>query len=216
MKKTKIKNLFNKNHITITKKENCSNDTVSCNIKLVEKDTDDYSYYSIRKRNQTKEIIKCKSPLGFYYNKTVYNNRTNTSSSSKIRKIEISLKDSAYELSYYIKYGDTTISKENRPWEIVEGDPSFSDKMANSLLEEINKLLDILSDNKIKPNVCKTAYSYSNYKSYSGEITISDLKIILYEELFGDKNGIRYQTDSEKIVSHGFDLKTSFRKPKQK
>lgn len=88
--------------------------------------------------------------------------------------------------------------------------------MANSLLEEINKLLDILSDNKIKPNVCKTAYSYSNYKSYSGEITISDLKIILYEELFGDKNGIRYQTDSEKIVSHGFDLKTSFRKPKQK
>lgn len=88
--------------------------------------------------------------------------------------------------------------------------------MANSLLEEINKLLDILSDNKIKPNVCKKAYSYSNYKSYSGEITISDLKIILYEELFGDKNGIRYQTDSEKIVSHGFDLKTSFRKPKQK
>ena len=58
MKKTKIKNLFNKNHITITKKENCSNDTISCSIRLVEKDTDDYSYYSIRKRNQIKRILK--------------------------------------------------------------------------------------------------------------------------------------------------------------
>ena len=215
MKRVKIKNLFNKNHITIIKKENCSNSTVGCSVRLVEKDTDDYSF-SIRKRSQSKEIIKCESPLGFYYNKTVYNHKTNLSTSSKIRKIEILLKDTTYELSYYIKYGDSNLSKENRPWDIVEGDPSFSDRMANSLLEEVNKLLNVLSDNKIKPRTYSRTYCYHNREILEGDITINDLKTILYEELFGDKNGIRYQTDSEKIISHGFDLKTSFRKPKQK
>lgn len=35
---------------------------------------------------------------------------------------------------------------------------------------------------------------------------------MLYRDLFGNEKGIRFQTDSEKIISHGFDLKTSFRK----
>ena len=39
---------------------------------------------------------------------------------------------------------------------------------------------------------------------------------MIYTDLFGDKNGIRFQTDSEKIMSHGFDLKYSFRKEKEK
>lgn len=50
--------------------------------------------------------------------------------------------------------------------------------------------------------------------SYSTDFI--QLKNMIYTDLFGDKNGIRFQTDSEKIISHGFDLKYSFRKDKEK
>ena len=38
----------------------------------------------------------------------------------------------------------------------------------------------------------------------------------VFKELFGNVNGPRFQTNEEKILAHGFDLKTSFRKDKEK
>ena len=45
----------------------------------------------------------------------------------------------------------------------------------------------------------------ANIEAFRGE---------LYTDLFGHKRGIRFQTDSEKIMAHGFDIKTSFRNVK--
>ena len=77
--------------------------------------------------------------------------------------------------------------------------------MITSLMNEINKLLDIISENKLQYN----PYKEDNYKP-----SLDNLRKIIYKEVFGSEKGIRFQTDQEKILSHGFDLKTSFRKQK--
>ena len=43
-------------------------------------------------------------------------------------------------------------------------------------------------------------------------MTIGELRNKVFTDIFGSPKGIRYQTNEEKILSHGFDLKTSFRK----
>jgi hypothetical protein len=44
---------------------------------------------------------------------------------------------------------------------------------------------------------------------------IQHIKNEVYEYLYGNKNGLRVMTDEQKILAHGFDLKTSFRKDKE-
>lgn len=97
------------------------------------------------------------------------------------------------------------IGVDKRPWEIVPGDEGLNDNMIQSLLSDVNLMFQFSSDNKIK--------TYSNRSN--SNLPISELKDMVYMNLFGRKDGIKFQTDSEKIVSHGFDLKESFRKGKE-
>ena len=217
MRKIKIKNLFNKNHITIVKKENCNNSNIYCNLSTCKKEADNFRI-PLRKRHKYFEEVteKCESPLGFYYYKTTKVYNYPQSKTSEVRKLNINLRDTSYELSYYLEYEDNRVGGESRPWNIVQGDSSFSDKWIETLLGEVNKLIDIVKDNKLKPTITNPTYTLSGKSTtYLSDMSIEDLKKQIFLELFGDTRGVRFQTDTEKIVSHGFDLKTSFRKPKQ-
>ena len=81
----------------------------------------------------------------------------------------------------------------------------MSEHFIFDLKDCIDKLLDFIRFEKILIIEC---YSFSN----NIERDLNYVKNMLYRDLFGNEKGIRFQTDSEKIISHGFDLKTSFRK----
>ena len=49
-----------------------------------------------------------------------------------------------------------------------------------------------------------------NQTRYVGDLT--NVKKEIFTDLFGYPDGPKYQTNDEKILAHGFDLKTSFRK----
>ena len=84
--------------------------------------------------------------------------------------------------------------------------------MLNSLVADLNKFFNNIETNKI------TTFYKSNgtYRDVSKvNITLYDLKTDVYEYIFGNKKGLRFQTDMEKLISHGFDAKYSFRKDKE-
>lgn len=192
-KREKIINIFNKNHITIIKIENLQDKYCYGRIRHPEK-----GYFQIYSEKQ----IKLLSPLGFYYYKKVpqkYNPKL-----GKLIKLEISNGTIKYILCYYKNDGEKDIGIEVRPWELFEDKP-MPEHFIFDLKHCIDNLLDFIKFEKIS---ITEEYSFSN----SIERDLNYVKRMLYKDLFGNENGIRFQTDSEKIISHGFDLKTSFRK----
>lgn len=187
--------LFNKNHITITKETNVKNDYSFVDVKNV----------SAREFPSTREVqkVKCESPLGFYYTKEVY--ITKQGKSSDTRVITICSSTETYVITYLISYNQNTINVDLRPWEVCEGEKSMPEHFIFTLKDIIDKILLIVDENKIKIEYNGGFQNRQNHE-------FKWLKDTIYKELFGSTKGIRFQTDKEKILSHGFDLKTSFRK----
>ena len=73
----------------------------------------------------------------------------------------------------------------------------------DDLFNIVNELVRIIKE----ANICKRLDDIS-FKDWNSEQFIQQL----YIDLFGNIKGPVYQTNDEKILSHGFDLKTSFRK----
>lgn len=194
-KKATRTTLFNKNHITIIKDSNVKNDYSYVNIRSVYASDSDYC-------NRVKKIIKCKSPLGFYYNKTTYVNKFNKSSSTNV--IEVNGPNETYVITYLTHYNQNSIGTDLRPWEVCEGEKSMPEHFIFALKDIIDKILIFVEENKLKI-IERYVLGESKYQN------VKWLKDILYRDLFGSTKGIRFQTDKEKILSHGFDLKTSFR-----
>jgi hypothetical protein len=88
----------------------------------------------------------------------------------------------------------------------------------------INDLETIISDATTKDRVDKDRlnpvkrWDDSYYCKYEGLETtrfvgdMTEVKKEIFTDLFGYPDGPKYQTNEEKILAHGFDLKTSFRK----
>lgn len=211
MGRIRQKTLFNKCHITITKEENLPSDESNgayyynkeVNTKTVRGSVKSY-------KDEYKKVTKV-SPLGFYYETIERTPRIPYHDYDILGRIlyyiiEIKNGTTRYSLKYCHSYGSSNmIGIDKRPWEIVPGDEGLNDNMVQSLLSDVNIMFQFASDNKIK--------TYSNRSN--NNLPISNLKDMVYKDLFGSKDGIKFQTDSEKIVSHGFDLKESFRKGKE-
>lgn len=193
--------LFNKNHIRIEK--GVSN---KVNGSLSAKCTVNEHRALNENKNNYKKKIKCISPLGFYYTKTEY---TNIIDSMTIKEITIILpSEYAYKITYLVECNGSRISVDTRPWDIGDNE-SLSENHIKRLFSIIQDIMNELIFYKIPV--------YRNFESgyeYKESINTKWLLDMINEDIFGDKRGIRFQTDSEKIISHGFDLKTSFRKRK--
>ena len=192
-KREKIVNIFNKNHITITRTENLQD---KHHYGRIVHQQEGYSKFFYPKKQ-----VKLQSPLGFYYYKEISLNNNN---SSELIKLEISNGIIKYMLCYYRQEGKKNIGIEIRPWELFEDKP-MSEHFIFDLKDCIDKLLEFIKFEKI---LIVEYYSFSN----NIERDLNYIKNMLYSDIFGNEKGIRFQTDSEKIISHGFDLKTSFRK----
>ena len=142
-------------------------------------------------------IAKCLSPLGFYYYKNINNIKTKTVYGEEgVRyKHIIGINSGYYEITYITKLNSTSIGHETRPWDLIGN--GIEDHLIHDLERLLSNLIVSLEDYGYKKDVLK------------------EFKNTLFIDLFGSADGIKTQTNEGKILSHGFDLKESFRKRKE-
>lgn len=177
----------------------------------------------VRPAVNKRTVERLKSPLGFYYTKVTEPQKEQTQYVSTTKKIwRFYVQNSVtYELIYYTEYNGVKVGFETHPWELVDN-KSVEDHLITAL---INDLESIISDTSSKERVDedklnpKGRWNTDNYYSHREGIEttrfVGDLTAVkkeIFTDLFGYPNGPKYQTNEEKILAHGFDLKTSFRK----
>lgn len=190
---------------------------------------------SLKKKNSSVEIIpekkawtetiKRESKLGFYYyqiiehkaeqrkiiNHDKYNGAT-------YKKLVFKFDDKRYEMIYPIKCGDISINRETRPWDLLPGTTGIEDHFVADLYKEVIKFFDICEDERIRYQIKAPSYSWNGSKEaeYAKDISwVNDVRKEVLKDLFGDENGPTINYNDIKILSHGFDLKQSFRKRKE-
>lgn len=218
MAREKTITLFNKNHITVKKYENRDflhgNTSNTVNLGGAADACKSYGR-TIRESKKPIEVKKISKLAPFYYTVTEYpksnKSQDNAVRSSTKRIVYICAGDHAeYEIIYYTGYNNVSISHEMRPWDIVEGDSIFEEHFITDLFDLIKNIFTDVNIDSMQFNGSKGWWD--NTTRYDNGSTI---RITVLKELFGDKDGYKQQTNESKILSHGFDLKTSFRKPKQ-
>lgn len=220
------KTLFSKNRITLVREENpeLESESYVYNKGGISSSlgSDDGRY--IKKTKTVKEEIqtKCESPLGFYYYKTetvyhqVEDQKENNNPSVYLGGALMVTKRYTYNLEFPTSQGGVHISVDTRPWMIVSGYKSMPDHFVQDLYNDLEAIFGELYSEKAIVKYYKRDYdNYWKTEFVNSSQGLGEFKNNLYLTLFGNTKGPRYMTDSEKILSHGFDLKTSFRKPKE-
>lgn len=200
----KTKTLYSRNGIRIIKTENIKDMWHTYMFNSIDRDEMLEKAPTEQKTGDWVEH-KCVSPLGFYYYKRNWERYTPQKPKSvSYRKHTIWLDTTKYELEYPIKYYANgtaqMINIEMRPWDILPGYKGMPDNMINALVQEVNKFLDVL-------------FEYRNSLKMIG--SFNDVKKLIMRNLFGYEDGPKIQPNNIKILSHGFDLKQSFRKRKE-
>lgn len=235
MAKEKVTTVFNKNHIIIMKYENTKNPIIGKYHNSLMSDIDNYVVKTISWGKRLSDCVgrrlsvnvssspekielRLKSPLGFYYTKVVWETQDKKDDYG-IQTGDLTtwlfIKGSVrYELSYYRTFGSTSINHELRPWSIVSGDKSWEDHYTEDLLNEVDKIIEFASNKKLSgiefmiPR--NSWFKYKNDNIFAGKL--KSVRSSIFTDLFGYPDGPKYQTNDEKILAAGFDLKTSFRK----
>ena len=211
-----MRTLFNRNRITLTEESVISEEAYVILENGYLSDTledNDGRFEKKVKYERVKVTRKLESPLGFYY----YKDEWVTEEIEKTKNPHVSLceikligKKHKYSLSYPISQNGIKVSTETRPWNIVGGYKSLPDHFIQDLYSDLEAIFSELNGDKAI--VKRKNGMYTLIKS--GE-SLGHFKKNLYLQLFGNTKGPREQTNSEKILAHGFDLKESFRKPKE-
>lgn len=209
--------LFNKNHITIKLYEN--RQYIHGNISnrvITGGSTVKNDYWSNKEKIIEKKISKL---APFYYEVERWiqkpsNHNTNIYSSGSEQSVTYIYagSNSEYEIKYYTSYGDTSISHETRPWDIYPGDSIFEEHFITDLEKTLKEIFLNVNIDSIEFNDKTNNWWNSNKKSGNPG---SEIRIKIMKDLFDDKEGYKKQTNESKILSHGFDLKESFRKRKE-
>lgn len=216
MAREKEKIFFNKNHITIKFYENRQYIHGNTSQKVITGGSsikDDY--WSTHEKVKVKKVSKL---APFYYEVEEYVLKSGIndnvhSSGSEQQIIYIAVGNHAeYEIKYYTSYGDTSISHETRPWDIYPGDAIFEEHFITDLEKVLKEIFLNVNIDSIEFNGrTNNWWDSNNKKGTEGSI----IRIEIMKDLFDDKDGYKKQTNESKILSHGFDLKESFRKRKE-
>lgn len=213
MSREKTITLYSRNGIRIIKTINIDTKKYHNPVYIFEErsrveNLDNFEHISSRKSYY--ETVKCESKLGFYYYKTRYvsedPSKNYVGKSVTYKKYIIWLDGTKYELEYPTSFKSslTTVcinKYDNRPWDIVPGYKGIPDHFITALYKEVMKFIDIVYEYENVLNFKKSSPKYIRWN-------------ILFD-LFGNENGPQQQPNDIKILSHGFDLKESFRKRKE-
>jgi len=170
------------------------------------------------------EIITRESKLGFYYYETIHHKEkkqevkyNNKFGFANFKTYTFSYDNKRFILSYPISCGDVSINRETRPWDILPGYKGIIDHFITDLYKEVNKFFEIAEVNRVAYRIKERTFGYkpSNEVYYPDMSWIYDIKKKVMIDLFGDEKGPTINYNDIKILSHGFDLKQSFRKRKE-
>ena len=234
MSREVIKYRFNRNHIRIYTIHNpegtskwwaCPRYDINTTYKS-ENIVDPDRFLKKKRLNEGKNYfeVKKESPLGFYYIQRQYfhnNDRIviDNSSYRTINTVSFADKDGdVHILTFYTRFGENTAAKTEdglRPWEICKGDNSIPNHMLQALWDEVNiffREMEALNIDKVYFTTMGQWISPNAKRDHE----LFSVKKEVCEYLFGSTKGIRFQTDMEKLIAHGFDPRYSFRKDKQK
>ena len=229
MKVSKKKTLFNKNHISV---EEISIDTVRDvtyiyqNIDQIDNKYATSSFLFYPKREKDKYNIKTieeikESPLGFYYKQE----KTIKELKSKYKEKEFDRYPILYKshyiygpkynylIKYPYNYNESYIGTDIRPYDIADTN-GIEDHFIFDLKKILDTVFEICSKDKINLKETKRDYFNSSKNEYE-KFQIGELKKEVFIDIFGFPEGPLAQSNNDKILSHGFDLKESFRKGKE-
>lgn len=180
---------------------------------------------------ETVEITKrVKSPLGFYYDRvtTYFRNKHLPVLSLSHKTVTYSFnidKNLQYKLSYILNLSEAIVSADTRPWDFA--DTSIEDHFIEDLKVELDTLFGIEEVKNLKaqgsfdtvvlwaiPNEERPDRRTLLEKTRAIFKNMNTVKDYIYTQIFGSPKGYLGQTNEGKIISHGFDPKTSFRKRK--
>ena len=223
MARQKIYTYFNKNHIIIQRIENPEYpDLFDGDAYYEEQITSHRTEYWANRGwdpgTKTVEKIKKVSPLGFYYyTETTTIKYRNERYKENVRGwfiVSYRVGNNKYILKFLTRWDDAEVRRTEdsiRPWEVCPEDKGFSDNMLNSLVSDLNDFFNRMRTAGIDKVYRKSERNLSGYRTFN----VSEMQIEVNELMFGNRKGLRFQTDKEKIESHGFDTKYSFRKDKE-
>jgi len=171
------------------------------------------------------ETIRRESKLGFYYYQNIEHNEEpqkiinhDKYDGATYKKLVFKFNDKRYEMIYPIKCGDISINRETRPWDLLPGTTGIEDHFVTDLYREVIRFFNICEDEKIKYRYQPVKYAFNGSREYqySNDMSwVNDIRKEVLRDLFGDENGPTINYNDIKILSHGFDLKQSFRKRKE-
>lgn len=191
---------------------------------------------SLKKKGESPKLIPAKkawdetitktSKLGFYYYLTIHHTEKpakiiydNSKTSATFKTYTFQCNNKRYELSYPISCYDVNINIETRPWDILPGYKGIDDHFITDLYKDVITFFNIAEDNKVRLKTTKREYSLrgSYFKdTFSTDMSwVEETKKSVMRDLFGNENGPSVNYNDIKILSHGFDLKESFRKRKE-
>ena len=203
----RVRTLYSRNGIHIIKTENIQSKYPNKKWCFEETSRNErLENVEIHKERGEYITTKHESPLGFYYTTIEWKNYTYNKQPKNVtyRKYIIWLENIKYDLEYPIEYCDKDmvqrINIDMRPWDILPGYKGMPDNMINALVKEANKFIDIIFE-------YKKTFNLKDSPEYYRKSIMTDL--------FGYEDGPKIQPNDIKILSHGFDLKQSFRKRKE-
>ena len=170
------------------------------------------------------ETITRESKLGFYFYETIHHDakkqevkNNDRYGSAEFKNYVFQYDNKRFMLSYPVRCGDVSINKETRPWDILPGYKGIVEHFITDLYKEVNKFFEIAEVNRVAYRIKEAKYGWQNQnEEYSTDMSwIYDVKKQVMIDLFGDEKGPTVNYNSIKILSHGFDLKESFRKRKE-
>ena len=190
---------------------------------------------NLKKKNTKVEIIPAKkawtetitreSKLGFYYYQTIEHKAEapkiinhDKYDSATYKKLVFKFADKRYEMIYPINCGGISINRETRPWDLLPGTTGIEDHFITDLYREVIKFFNICEDERIGYQIKPTQYGFGSSKkaTYAEDMSwVNNVRKEVLIDLFGDEKGPTINYNDIKILSHGFDLKQSFRKRKE-
>ena len=234
--RTKKTTLFNKSHILLEKFELNPEDTFFlCGHRYISGDficstetendaschRSSWNLHVKKKKNPELRFTMEKSDHGFYYSVPIKEQveAPKRVGYRKTQKWMFHINGVLYILTFLSAVDEVKVNNEVRPWQLC--DKTMEDHFVTDLLTELDKITELSKEKKLRWFLLDDLQK--NWEFYLTDINdldkskvwfvkeASDAKRAIYEVLFGDPDGPKYQTNEEKILAHGFDLKTSFR-----
>jgi hypothetical protein len=158
------------------------------------------------KKEAYDEFIRKISDLGFWYNKVIHHGSQivgqEPDKSSLILEISLLHYGTKWDMEYPKTYNGVNLGIDARPWDLLPGYQGMPSHFVNDLYRETIKFLDTIEN-------LGESFSSVKYTKWS------DVRQDVLRDFFGPSGKPEIQPNDIKILSHGFDLKESFRKRKE-